>query len=173
MSNDSAVPSATETLAASESDVGEEIRGVLIQIAGARLLLPNATVAEVMSFAPPEPVAGAPDWLLGRTRWRGWEVPLIGLSQLAGVADEHGGLNSKVLVLKALGGNPKAPYFAILSQGFPRLVTVSHSALKVVEDGAQLPPMILAAVRLNEDEAYVPDLASVETLIAETLSEAA
>ncbi len=153
--------------------VEEDIRGVLIQIAGARLLLPNATVAEVMSFAPPETVPGAPQWLLGLTRWRGWQVPLIGFSQLVGVAEEHGGLNSKVLVLKALGGNPKAPYFAILSQGFPRLVTVSRGALALGDQGGELPPMVLSAIRLNEDEAYVPDLVAVETLIAETLSEAA
>ena len=47
------------------------IRGVLIQVAEARLLLPNATIAEVLSYADPEPVADAPDWLLGRMRWRG------------------------------------------------------------------------------------------------------
>ena len=47
------------------------IRGVLIQVAEARLLLPNATIAGVLSYADPEPVADAPDWLLGRMRWRG------------------------------------------------------------------------------------------------------
>src|SRR5690606_38240037 len=105
-------------------DAEQDVRGVLIQVAGARLLLPNASIAEVMSFAPPEPLEDAPEWLIGLTRWRGWQVPLIGFSMLAGVAPEQGGLSSKVLVLKALGGLSKTPYFAILSQGFPRLVTV-------------------------------------------------
>jgi len=54
----------------------QDIRGVLIQVEGARLLLPNATIAEVLSFAEPEPVAAAPHWLLGRIRWRGWQLPL-------------------------------------------------------------------------------------------------
>ena len=90
-----------------------DIRGVLIQVAGARLLLPNATIAEVLSFADPEPIADAPDWLLGRIRWRGWQLPLVAFSRLAGIADEKGGLGSKVIVLKALGGDPKAPFFAV------------------------------------------------------------
>src|SRR5207342_875348 len=60
-----------------------DIRGVLIAVARARLLLPNATIAEVLSFAPPTPVEGAPDWLLGRIRWRGWEVPLVAFSRMA------------------------------------------------------------------------------------------
>ena len=173
MSKRSANRYGAQTPSAPPTVVEEDIRGVLIQIANARLLLPNATVAEVMSFAPPESVPGAPQWLLGLTRWRGWQVPLIGFSQLAGVAEERGGLNSKVLVLKALGGNSKAPYFAILSQGFPRLVTVSRATLTARDEGGELPPMVLSAIRLNEDDAFVPDLVSVETLIAETLSEAA
>ena len=57
------------------SDTAQIIRGVLIQVADARLLLPNATIAEVLSYADPDRVENAPDWLLGRIRWRG-QVPV-------------------------------------------------------------------------------------------------
>jgi chemosensory pili system protein ChpC len=151
-----------------------DIRGVLIQVAGARLLLPNATIAEVLSFADPEPVANAPDWLLGRIRWRGWQLPLVAFSRLAGIAEEGGGLGSKVIVLKALGGDPKAPFFALLTQGFPRLVTVSEAALVTEEtERSLLPAGVLARVLLNDDEALVPDLVQVEQLIGDTLQQAA
>lgn len=151
----------------------QDIRGVLIQIQDARLLLPNATIAEVLSFADPEPVAGTPDWLLGRIRWRGWQLPLIAFSRLAGLADEHGGLGSKVIVLKALGGDPKAPFFAVLTQGFPRLVTVAHAALMAEQDDAELPTGVQARILLNEDPALLPDLAQVEALIGEAMRQAA
>ena len=151
-----------------------DIRGVLIQVAGARLLLPNATIAEVLSFAEPDPIADVPDWLLGRIRWRGWQLPLVAFSRLAGIAEERGGLGSKVIVLKALGGDPKAPFFAVLTQGFPRLVTVSEAALVTEEtDRSLLPRGVAARVALNDDEALVPDLAQLEQLIGETLREAA
>ena len=151
-----------------------DIRGVLIQVAGARLLLPNATIAEVLSFADPEPIADAPDWLLGRIRWRGWQLPLVAFSRLAGIADEKGGLGSKVIVLKALGGDPKAPFFAVLTQGFPRLVTVSESALVTEQsERSLLPNGVHARVMLNEDDALVPDLELVERMIGESLQRAA
>jgi chemosensory pili system protein ChpC len=151
-----------------------DIRGVLIQVAGARLLLPNATIAEVLSFADPDPVADAPDWLLGRIRWRGWQLPLIAFARLAGIADERGGLGSKVVVLKALGGDPKAPFFALLTQGFPRLVTVSQAALAGdARDGEALPAGVQARVVLNEDAALLPDLEQVELLIGQALAQAA
>ncbi|MFC0677168.1 chemotaxis protein CheW [Lysobacter korlensis] len=151
------------------------MRGVLIQVAGARLLLPNATIAEVLSYADPDPVgAEAPDWLLGRMRWRGWMLPLIAFGRLAGVSEEKAALGSKVVVLKALAGTTKTPYFAILTQGFPRLVTVSRAALAVEDDSDDaLPQGVQARVRLNEDSALLPDLEAVETLVAEALAHAA
>lgn len=149
-----------------------DIRGVLIQVAGGRLLLPNATVAEVLSYPEPDPVPGAPDWLLGRIRWRGWQLPLVAFARLAGLADERGGLGSKVIVLRALGGQPRAPYFALLTQGFPRLVTVSREALVEIGEGA-LPQGALARVMLNEDDAFVPDLEAIEGLIGGALAAAA
>lgn len=152
-----------------------DIRGVMIQVAGGRLLLPNATIAEVMSYADPEPIEDTPDWLLGRIRWRGWQLPLIAFARLSGIAEEQGGLGSKVIVLKALGGDPKFPYFALLTQGFPRLVTVSRDTLitDTSIDETALPEGVQARVLLNENEALLPDLEHVEVLISQALRQAA
>ncbi len=156
-----------------------DIRGVLIQVAGARLLLPNATIAEVLSYADPEPVEDAPSWLLGRIRWRGWQVPLVSFARFSGTAaDEAGGLGSKVLVLKALDGDPALPHFALLTQGFPRLVTVSRQGLvaggALGEDGpGALPPGVQVRVLLNDDAAFIPDIGAVEGAVRGVLASAA
>ena len=158
---------------AASHEIRPDIRGVLIQLVGTRLLLPNATIAEVLSYAPPEPVEAAPEWLLGKIRWRGWQLPLVAFAELAGFGKEPAGLGSKVVVLKALGGNAKAPYFAILTQGFPRLVTVSQEGLLPDVESAELPLGMQARVLLNENSAFVPDLEAVEALINDALAQAA
>lgn len=150
-----------------------DIRGVLINVTHGRLLLPNASVAEVITFSDPEVVPNAPDWLLGRVRWRGWRLPLMSFSRLAGWSTEDGQLGAKVAVLKALGGDPALPFFAVLSQGFPRLVTVSAAALLPVSDSSPLPSGVLSRVTLNDDPACVPDLPGVERLIQRALAKAA
>ena len=155
------------------SDNQHIIRGVLIQVTDARLLLPNATIAEVLSFASPDAMENAPDWMLGKIRWRGWQLPLVSFSRFAGIAEEDGGLGSKVVVLKNLGGDAKRPFFALLTQGFPRLVTVTEGVLATEADGANLPAGVLARVRLNEDDAVVPDLAALEDSIGDALDAAA
>jgi chemosensory pili system protein ChpC len=150
-----------------------DIRGVMITVTNGRVLLPNATVSEVITFAVPEPVPNAPDWLLGRIRWRGWRLPLVSFARLAGYASTEGELGAKVVVLKALGGNPKLPYFAMLTQGFPRLVTVASDALSVDAEITELPPGALIPVMLRDDAAVVPDLGQIEALISEALARAA
>lgn len=150
-----------------------DIRGVLITVNQGRLLLPNASVAEVITFSDPEPVENAPAWMLGQIRWRGWRLPLLSFSRFAGWSNEEGQIGAKVVVLKALGGNPKLPYFAMLSQGFPRLVTVSRAALAESHGIKELPVGIHSMVMLNDDAAAVPDLMSLELLIDKALKEAA
>ena len=150
-----------------------DIRGVMITVTNGRVLLPNATVSEVITFAVPEPVPDAPNWLLGRIRWRGWRLPLVSFARLAGYADTEGELGAKVVVLKALGGNPKLPYFAMLTQGFPRLVTVSHDSLvESAAEGDEQPPGVLMPVLLRDDPAVVPDLAQIERRLADALAAA-
>jgi chemosensory pili system protein ChpC len=152
-----------------------DIRGVMINVTNGRLLLPNATIAEVITYSEPEVVPDAPSWLLGRLRWRGWRLPIISFARLAGYSDREGERGSKVAVLKALSGNPRLPYFAMLTQGFPRLTTVSAAALALTptDFDVELPPGVLSQVQLRDEPAVIPDLNQIEALIAEVLQQAA
>jgi len=171
MSNENPISDVTDGTAAGAQN---DIRGVLIQVGGARLLLPNATIAEVLSYAPPAPIAHAPRWLLGEIRWRGWTLPLVAFGELSGLAREPGGLGSKVVVLKALSAASRLPYFALLTQGFPRLVTVAADSLTLEgREGDVLPHGVQARVKLNDDAALLPDLEAVEAMIGEALAQAA
>jgi chemosensory pili system protein ChpC len=150
-----------------------DIRGVMIAVTGGRLLLPNATIAEVITYSDPEPVDNAPAWLLGRIRWRGWKLPIVSFARLAGYSETEGERGSKVAVLKALSGNPRLPYFAMLTQGFPRLTTVSADALLVDLEATELPEGVLSQVTLRDEPAAIPDLTRIETLIGDVLQQAA
>ena len=149
-----------------------EIRGLMITVAGGRLLLPNANVSEIITAANREPIADAPPWLLGRVRWRGWRVPLVSMSLLAGLAARDDSPNAKVAVLKGMSANPRLPYIAILSIGFPRLTTVSPENLVATALGDIPMPGMRTGVMLNDQSAFIPDLPEVERLIDDELSKA-
>lgn len=149
-----------------------DIRGVMISVTNGRLLLPNATVAEVITYAEPELVPGAPAWLLGRLRWRGWRLPLVSFARLAGLASVEGELGAKVAVLKGLGGVPKVPFTCLLTQGFPRLTTVSADLLLESGEAEGLRPGVLRNVLLRDDPAMIPDLPAIESMVAEAMAQA-
>jgi chemosensory pili system protein ChpC len=153
----------------SEQELPREIRCVLVPVGNLRLLLPNATVAEVITLPTPEPVDGAPEWLLGRIAWRGWRVPLVSFTRLAGAQEGDADLAMRVAVLKALGGNPQLPFVAVLTQGFPRLTTLNAELVIPTHDGAPLPAGVKAQVLVRDDMAVIPDLEGIEAELANLL----
>ncbi|MBL8299796.1 MAG: chemotaxis protein CheW [Rhodanobacteraceae bacterium] len=150
-------------------DTPREIRGVLIPITNGRVLLPNATVAEVITLANVEKIPNAPEWILGRLSWRGWRLPLFSFAILSGMTHEEGSTGARVAVLKAIGGHAKMPFIAMLTQGFPRLTTVSPELLIPTGDEHHHPHGVRAQVLVRDDQAVIPDLNQIETLMAEAL----
>ena len=151
----------------------DEIRGVMIQVGDDRLLLPNATVAEVLAKVPVEPVEDAPDWLPGRIDWHGWQVPLVKFATLAGLQEDAAGRGNRVIVLKALGGDEALPYFGLLTASFPQLVSVPRDSLLADASEDDLPRGIQMRVLLGEQSAMLPDLELVERMVGQALAAAA
>ena len=151
----------------------DEIRGVMIQVGDDRLLLPNATVAEVLAKVPVEPVEDAPDWLPGRIDWHGWQVPLVKFATLAALQEDAAGRGNRVIVLKALGGDEALPYFGLLTASFPQLVSVPRDSLLADASEDDLPRGIQMRVLLGEQSAMLPDLELVERMVGQALAAAA
>lgn len=152
------------------SNLPDELRGVIVQTGAGQLLLPNSVITEVLSFSDPDAVEGGPEWLLGLLRWRGWQVPLLDFASLAGAktrTTQTQGGRRRVIVVKALGGNPRMPYMALLADGFPRLVTVKSSTLEAPADAKDIGACIRAIATLNDEEAIIPDLDQVEAKLTE------
>jgi chemosensory pili system protein ChpC len=156
----------------SDEELPREIRCVLVPVSNLRLLLPNATVAEVISYSTPQPVKHAPVWLLGRIAWRGWRVPLVSFAHLTGTEAGDAESSVRVAVLKALGGNSKLPFIAVLTQGFPRLTTLNAELIIPTHDGSPLPPGVRAQVLVRDDVAMIPDLEWIEAELLGLLDDA-
>jgi chemosensory pili system protein ChpC len=155
------------------SELQREIRGLMIVVTNGRVLLPNASVAEVITLSTPEKIPNSPEWLMGRINWRGWRLPLFSFSLLAGMAMDEGARGTRVTVLKALSGHPRMPYIAMLAQGFPRLTTISPEVLIPANEAMPTRPGVLMNVMVRDDLAIIPDLGQIEQLIYESIAQAA
>jgi chemosensory pili system protein ChpC len=142
-----------------------EIRSVLVPVTGAELLVPNASIAEIVGYTTPEPIEQAPDWLLGNILWHGWQVPVVSFGMLTEQLETESVEGAKICVSKSLTNNERMPYIGILAQGFPRLVTVTESALTEVPD-ASTHISIAGKAIIGDREAWVPDLDRIGQLVA-------
>jgi len=147
-----------------------EIRGVLLPVGSRFLLLPNSSVAEVIGYREPEADASAPDWWLGKIEWRGLRVPVISYEQAMGRQDaERGSQRARIAILNTLNGNPILPYIGVYTLGISRLTRIAADNLAEDSAGALASPLVLEAVRINEQPAWIPDMDKLEEMVLDAV----
>lgn len=151
------------------SAVLDELYGLLVPLAGSRLVLPRAAIVEVMGYAAPrERPADAPEWLLGWTNWQGNRIPLISFESACGQPLPEFKNRTRIAVIQAIAGLLDPPAFAIATQGYPYLLRVNRNVLKL-ETGEAEPDVVMSRVRMANERPAVPDLELLERMIAGAL----
>lgn len=152
------------------SAVLDELYGLLVPLAGSRLVLPRAAIVEVMGYAAPrERPDGAPEWLLGWTNWQGSRIPLISFESACGQPLPEFKNRTRIAVVQAIAGLLDPPAFAIATQGYPYLLRVNRNVLKLEQGGEAEPSVVLSRVRMANERPAVPDLEGLERMIAGAL----
>ena len=145
-----------------------ELYSLLIPLAGERLIVPRASVAEVVSYQAPEAMAGAPPWYLGTISWSGRTVPVVSFEGACGQSIPGTGGRTRIVVFFCLGQKLQSGVFGILTQGFPQLVRVNPDVVKA--DTTRMFPErmpVLCQVRMINETPLIPDLERLEEIIAE------
>ena len=137
---------------------------VFVALADMTWLIPNAAVADVTAFDHIDFHAGSPDWLLGHADWRGTRVPVVAAEGVHGGNVPQHTSRSRLLVLQSLGDEFSGGYFAVVSQGYPQLVTVGEQAVTDLPD-EPLPSGALRVVRVANTQAVIPDFDALEAAL--------
>ena len=112
----------------------QEVASLLIPLQGQSILLPNVTVAEIISSSPIQAIENAPNWYFGNFQWRELTVPLLSLEALNGEATPSIHSRARFAVLNTTGLHNDLPFIAILTQGLPRLARVNEDEISARED---------------------------------------
>jgi chemosensory pili system protein ChpC len=147
--------------------MANEIRGIMIPVAeDRRVLLPNAIIAEVVSYKELTEIKSSPPWLLGNFDWRGFSIPVVCYDTLiSGKRSDSHKNTGRVAVIKALGDIEKMPYFAIVVNGVPKLQLVTQGDLQVheAEDGDS--NAIASKVTIQEEMSEIPNIRFLEHVL--------
>lgn len=148
-----------------------QLYAVLISLAGDTLLLPNLAVAEVVARDAVQPAPQLPPWLAGTLEHGGRRLPVLRFERLNGGGSESDTRRERVVIINTLGRHLPSGQFALITQAYPHLVTLNRAALQALplhdEDRAEL---LLARVRVANQDALIPDLDRVEIEIARAVA---
>lgn len=143
------------------------LNGILLPIAGSKLLLPNAAVVEVLSYPETiEPVADTPDWYLGRFGWRSLSLPLVSWGCLMGqVVATDGQRHKGVAICHLFSADHAASFVGLETSGLPSLLAVTEVDLRGKAGAADPESCILGEVSVQNIRAHIPDLDALGKMI--------
>jgi chemosensory pili system protein ChpC len=145
----------------------DELYSLLVPLAGERLIVPRACVAEVVRFSRPERAAGAEKWMVGTVNWNGRQLPVVSFEGALNkeVPPESG--RTRIVVFHASTGQLKTGFFGVLTQGFPQLVRINRDVLSLhTTDGWPADAPVLCRVKMINEFPLIPDLEKLEAMLA-------
>ncbi len=139
----------------------DNIRCLLLPVAGCKLLLPSVAVAEVLPHASVEPESDAPDWMLGMVEWRFVSLPLISFEVLAGESCPERDGRYRVAVFHTLSKDSGQDFYGVLMQGIPHIIQVRESELTLLQSKSA-DEAVLSRVEVQGQLAVIPNLEVLE-----------
>lgn len=145
------------------SEAQSIIPSLYLPVSKQQLLLPNVSVAEVVSYQAPAESPTTPDYFLGMIEWRGINIPVISYELANKETQSTLTKNARIAVINTIGKHQASlPFFAIVTQGIPRLVKVSDDLIKPIEKNTGKADSLF--VKVDGEEAIIPDIEFLESL---------
>ena len=144
----------------------EPLPSFVIPLQKSNLVLPNASVAEIIPYEPLRRLPDTPDWFLGFLSWRGVQVPVASFEMLTVERASFSLVSvssANLVILRVLGEGADFSYMAIVAQTLPRLVRVAPDELFATDEAPEKTELVKG--RLGDDLVSIPDLDFVESEI--------
>ena len=143
-----------------------ELPTYVVELQKRKLLIPSASVADIIPYEILQRIQDTPDWFLGVLGWRGVQVPVVTLEVLtvAGATFSLVSVSSACLVIvRSVTGSEEVPYFAVVAQTLPHLISLSAEVLCEIQ--GEPADAELARARLGEDIVAIPNIEYIEQAV--------
>lgn len=146
------------------SETESIIASLYLPMSNKQLLLPNVSVAEVVAYQEPKKISDAPDYFLGMIHWRGIDIPVVSYELANGLKLNDTATKARIVVINTIGKHQNSlPFFAMITQGIPRLVKVSEDIIKKTKQKQGAADVAL--IKVDGEDATIPNLDYLESLI--------
>jgi chemosensory pili system protein ChpC len=141
------------------------IKSIILTLKNELVVVPNASVAEIISVQDVREVDDSPRWMLGKARWRGVEVPVVSYEAAGGDDAQAVNINTQVAVMYSVSEDSEYPYVGLAMHGVPHVSTFSRDQIRTDEQASSEHPMVAQKVRINGAAAGILDLFAIEEML--------
>ena len=144
------------------------VKSIILTLKNELVVVPNAAVAEIISVQDVREVEGSPQWMLGKARWRGIELPVVSYEAAGGDDAQAVNINTQVAVMYSASEDEdhnKFPYIGLAMHGVPHVSTFSREQIRTDEHASVDHPMVAQKVRINGAAAGILDIYAIEEML--------
>jgi chemosensory pili system protein ChpC len=151
------------------SVVGQEkkVRCLTLNFFSYKMLIPNASVAEVTDISKIEPRLGAPEWFGGMMKWREQEIPVLVFEKVMNIDASKPQKYRRVIILNTPNNKGCAPFLALGCQSIPSLTMVEESRLGLSERKSEQ----AVHIKLDGEEYIIPDVSLLEERVSQVMAD--
>jgi chemosensory pili system protein ChpC len=149
----------------------DKIRSLWVPLRNMNLLLPRVAVAEIGSYRKPGQRPDMPEWLLGTVDWRGEEIAVISMEALCGASVPSNPVFSRLMVVNSVRPDSRIRHYAIITAGLPGLIQFGFDTAQDCHDTQQ--EGVKCMLRIGNEQAVIPDLDYLQSLLEQQFEQAA
>ena len=144
------------------------LKSIILTLRNELVVVPNAAVAEIISVQNVKEVDDAPGWMLGKTTWRGVELPVVSFEAAGGDDAQAVNINTQIAVLYSANTDEdkQYPYIGLAMHGVPHVSQFSRDQINTDPDATGADhPMVAQCVRINGAAASILDIGAVDDML--------
>lgn len=152
----------------------QDIKCTILTLRAENVIVPSASVAEMVSAQGAATTSGMPNWYVARMRWHGVDVPLVSFEAVQEEGIKIVNQNTQVaMIYTASDDESRYPYIGLIVSGVPHATQFSRSQIETDADsvsGVYNHPMAAQKARINGAAVNVLDIDGIESMIKEAES---
>jgi len=147
------------------------IKCMILTLRRENVIVPSASIAEMVSVQGAMKVNNVPDWYVAKMRWHGVDVPLVSFEAAAGDGAKEVNQNTQIaMIYTASDDETRYPYIGLVVSGVPHVTQFSRDQIVVDPKSSQdekKHSMVVQKIRINGAAVSILDIDGIESMITE------
>lgn len=141
-----------------------QVPSLIIPLEVGSVLVPNSSVAEIVSYVHDPQQEDSADWIVGQILWRDLILPCVSFDKIKNAIDGDPKIPTRIAIFNTISDVFGLRFYGVAINGIPRLARVTQE--DIVEEEGERHPMEALRVQVNGESCFIPNLEAIESFLS-------